>query len=77
VLPHISAWRRNKIGFAPLDQWIARHGEIMAEKVVQSVLMRRFCDLDRLRRYYSKLDPNSQWRLYSVALWEEQFGVGA
>ncbi len=77
VLPHRIAWRRNKIGFAPPDQWIARHGEIMAEKVVQSVLMRRFCDLDRLRRYYSKLDPNSQWRLYSVALWEEQFGVGA
>jgi asparagine synthase (glutamine-hydrolysing) len=76
VLPHGIAWRRNKIGFAaPDDFWLARHLEIMVETVKHSPIIRRFCDLGPLLRRYRGLDRNSQWRLYSLALWEEQFGV--
>jgi len=78
VLPHDIAWRRNKIGFAaPDDLWLARHLEIMAQTVKHSPIIRRFCDLGSLMRRYRELDRNSQWRLYSLALWEEQFGVRA
>jgi asparagine synthase (glutamine-hydrolysing) len=76
VLPHDIAWRRNKIGFAaPDDLWLARHLEIMAQTVERSPIIRQFCDLGPLMRRYRGLDRNSQWRLYSLALWEEQFGV--
>lgn len=78
VLPHDIAWRRNKIGFdAPTELWLGRHLNVMKEKVRQSPLIRRFCDLDRLMRKYDGLDRNSQWRLYSLALWEKEFGVRA
>lgn len=78
VLPHDIAWRRNKIGFAaPDDLWLARHLEIMTQTVKHSPIIRRFCDLGSLMRRYRGLDRNSQWRLYSLALWEEQFGVKA
>ena len=78
VLPENIAWRRNKIGFAAPEQlWLARHHDTMAQKVLQSPLIRCFCDIDRLRLQYRALDLKSQWRLYSVALWEEQFSVQA
>ncbi len=78
LLPCGIAWRRNKIGFAaPEDLWLGRHAEIMAQKIAQSPLIRRFCNIDRLRRQYHGLDRKSQWRLYSLALWEEQLGVRA
>jgi asparagine synthase (glutamine-hydrolysing) len=76
LLPHDIAWRRNKIGFAaPTDIWLARHMDVMVEKVRASPLIGRFCALDRLMRQFAGLDRNSQWRLYSLAMWEEVFGV--
>ncbi len=76
VLPHDIAWRRNKIGFeAPTELWLARHLNVMMGKVRQSPLIRRYCNVDRLMRRYRGLDRNSQWRLYSLALWEDEFGV--
>lgn len=76
VLPRHIAWRRNKIGFdAPTELWLARHLSVMKEKVHRSPLLRRFCHLGRLMRHYDGLDRNTQWRLYSLALWENEFGV--
>jgi asparagine synthase (glutamine-hydrolysing) len=76
LLPRGITWRRNKIGFAaPDDLWLARHTDIMAAKIRHSPLLGRFCNMGRLMRRYRGLDRNSQWRLYSLALWEEQFGV--
>lgn len=78
TLPHSIAWRRNKIGFeAPNDIWIGRHIDVMASAVERSPLVARFCNVARLMRQYRGLDRGSQWRLYSLALWEEQFGVQA
>jgi asparagine synthase (glutamine-hydrolysing) len=78
LLPHDIAWRRNKIGFAaPTDVWLAKHFDIMREKVANSPLIKRFCDPNRLMGQYARLERNNQWRLYSLALWEEQFGVQA
>ena len=77
VLPHSIAWRRKKIGFAaPEDLWLSRHANAMVEKIRQSPLIARFCNLDGLLRQFATLERRSQWRLYSLAMWEEQFGVG-
>lgn len=76
LLPPDIAWRRNKIGFAaPDDLWIGRHLTAMARTVAGSPLVDRFCHPGRLTRRYHGLDRGSQWRLYSLALWEERFGV--
>lgn len=76
LLPDSIAWRRDKIGFAaPETLWLDRHREIMEQKVLRSPIIGRFCDLERLRRKYRALNLKCQWRLYSVALWEEEFGV--
>jgi asparagine synthase (glutamine-hydrolysing) len=77
LLPHNIAWRRNKIGFAaPEDLWLSRHIGVMTEKIRQSPLIVRLCNLDELLRRFAALDRRSQWRLYCLAMWEEQFGVG-
>jgi asparagine synthase (glutamine-hydrolysing) len=78
LLPPQIAWRRNKIGFeAPTEMWLARHIEVMTEQIRGSALLSRLCDADRLMRRFRGLDRNTQWRLYSLALWEETFGVEA
>jgi asparagine synthase (glutamine-hydrolysing) len=76
VLPPDIAWRRNKLGFdAPTEIWLSRHQETMLAQVQQSSLLRRMCNQQRLTRIYCHLDRNTQWRLYSLALWEQAFGV--
>lgn len=76
VLPPDIAWRRNKIAFeAPESIWLARHADVMARAVLDSPLLARFCNRKGLTDRYARLDRRSQWRLYSLALWEEEFGV--
>jgi asparagine synthase (glutamine-hydrolysing) len=78
ILPREIAWRRDKIGFAaPTELWLARHLERMIEAIRGSALLKRFCDFDQMTKRFGALDRNSQWRLYSLALWEEMFSVAA
>jgi asparagine synthase (glutamine-hydrolysing) len=75
-MPDDIVWRRNKIGFeAPEDIWLSRHLPEMVRVVTGSPLLRVVADMDRLGRVYPHLDKRSQWRLYSVAMWENAFGV--
>jgi asparagine synthase (glutamine-hydrolysing) len=76
VLPPGIAWRRNKMGFeAPTEMWLIRHFEEMTGKIRESSLIKHLCDVDHLMRRLPGLSRNRQWRLYNVALWEEEFGV--
>jgi asparagine synthase (glutamine-hydrolysing) len=78
LLPERIAWRRDKIAFeAPTKLWLARHFNTMITTVESSSLIRRFCDLDVLLRRYGKLRMDQQWRLYSLALWEQELEVGS
>jgi asparagine synthase (glutamine-hydrolysing) len=78
LLPGSIAWRRDKIAFeAPTKQWLARHFNTMITTVERSSLIQRFCDLDVLVRRYGNLRPDQQWRLYSLALWEQELGVSS
>ena len=75
-LPASITWRKNKFGFeAPSKIWLQRHAGEMYRKVCSSKLLLQLSDLSKLKGMYAKLDADTRWRLYSVALWEEEFGV--
>jgi len=78
VLPGPIAWRRNKMGFeAPESLWLPRHDEVMRQTVFGSALVGALTRLDRLGAAWSALGARAKWRLYSVALWEAEFGLRA
>lgn len=78
ILQDDIAWRRDKRGFeAPESVWLARHSTRMESAVKNSRVLASVCDISRLQTTYSSLDSGTQWRLYSIALWEECFNVSA
>lgn len=78
VLPESIAWRRNKMGFeAPENIWIPRHDSHMWKQISASKLITSLTHPGRLRSAYPRLDSRSKWRLYSVAMWEQTFGVSS
>jgi asparagine synthase (glutamine-hydrolysing) len=75
-MPSEVVWRRNKFGFeAPERLWLDRHAEVMRNKILASPLLASLSDDKLLRKLWNSLDRRSRWRLYSVALWEEEFGI--
>lgn len=75
-LPRDIAWRRNKLGFeAPERTWQARLQPEMKAAVLRSVLLGDIANRGRLEQRFSSLSLRAQWRLFSVALWEQAFGV--
>jgi asparagine synthase (glutamine-hydrolysing) len=75
-MPSKIVWRKDKKGFeAPEREWLARHYATMFETVTSSALLARLSKPGALARAYRRLDPRSQWRLYSTALWERAFSV--
>lgn len=77
-MPAEVTWRKNKFGFeAPEALWLDRHLPEMRRKVLASPLLGDLASPRHLKRAYDGLDMRSRWRLYSIALWEETFGVGS
>ena len=77
-MPHDIAWRKNKFGFeAPEALWLTKHANEMLATVLASPLLRALSKPNTLKKNYLTLDYRSQWRLYSIALWETAFGVSA
>ena len=71
-------WRKNKFGFeAPDAIWVNRHAEEMQTSILSSSLIGELANLDNLRSALPKMSLRNRWRLYSLALWEKQFGVTA
>ena len=76
-LPRDIAWRRNKLGFeAPERTWQQRLQPEMRATVLRSALLGDIAERGRLEQRFSALPLRAQWRLFSVALWEQAFGVG-
>ncbi|MBV8270726.1 MAG: asparagine synthase (glutamine-hydrolyzing) [Cupriavidus sp.] len=77
-LPDSVAWRKNKFGFeAPEDLWLPRHAPQMLAAIKRSTLLAKLCDPSKIEAAFASMDLRSRWRLYSVALWEDAFGVVA
>lgn len=75
-MPDTIVWRKNKFGFeAPEDIWLKRHAGSMQQAVLASPLLQELSHREKLARIYPTLDARSKFRLYSVALWEAEFGV--
>lgn len=76
VLPEEITWRRDKRGFeAPENLWLKQHRPIMRNAVMNSKILKKLCSSKYLSSHYYLLDKSTQWRLYSVALWEQKFDV--
>ena len=77
-LPAEIVWRKNKLSFdAPERQWLDRHFPTMRQAVERSPLLGELAVASNLAKAFPSLDRRSQWRLYSVALWERRFGIVA
>jgi len=73
ILPGDIAWRKRKIGFeTPEALWLGRLAPRMRERVRQSPLVRTLCE-DAVS--LDALSSATAWRLYNIAVWEEQYGV--
>ncbi|MCO4089683.1 MAG: asparagine synthase (glutamine-hydrolyzing) [Limnohabitans sp.] len=75
-MPPEITWRKNKFGFeAPENMWMKNHLSVMKDAVINSSLI---CDLTKkshLAKSFDELNMRVQWRLYSIALWQKEFGI--
>jgi len=77
-MPGEVIWRKNKFGFeSPERIWLGRHRKEMWAAIQSSALLADLCRPEKLRARFATLDLRSQWRLYSVALWEREFRLAS
>lgn len=75
-LPQQIAWRRDKLGFeAPERSWHARLLPEMKHEVLSSSMLSDIADPKKLEHRFATLPLRVQWRLFSVALWQKEFGI--
>ena len=75
-MPEEITWRKNKLGFeAPENLWMARHLPEMKSVVLSSPLLLDLARRSTLEKGFERINMRAQWRLYSMALWEREFGV--
>ena len=75
-MPDSIVWRKNKFGFeAPENLWLKQHDTIAQSTVLHSPMIAELADMKELQALWSRLDLRSRFRLYSVALWETEFGL--
>jgi asparagine synthase (glutamine-hydrolysing) len=69
-------WRKNKFGFeAPDAIWINRHANQIAQAIFSSSLLGELTNMVELRNFLPRMSLRNLWRLYSIALWEQRFGI--
>lgn len=77
-MPEAIVWRKNKFGFeAPESIWLQKHFNEMVSAVQVSPLLSHLTYSKQLNKNYHRLDKRSQWRLYSIAIWEKTFGISS
>ena len=75
-MPEDITWRKNKFGFeAPETLWIRQHKPIMKAAVATSRLLNSICNMKRVDQDFEAMDNVTAWKLYSIALWEQEFKV--
>lgn len=75
-MPDAIVWRKNKFGFeAPENIWMKKHSHIINETIIASNLIKQISIHNKLKKKLASMDKRTKWRLYSIALWEKQFGV--
>lgn len=76
-MPARIVWRKHKFGFeAPEARWMHLHSDSICETIASSHLLREiFLPKALEEKRLRKMKQGFLWRLYSVALWEREFGV--
>ncbi|MDB4599612.1 asparagine synthase (glutamine-hydrolyzing) [Alphaproteobacteria bacterium] len=77
ILPKAIVWRVNKFGFeAPQSDWVERHQTKMLSTIKASKLLKMSL---RNEQSVNKISKNQDvmWKLYIIALWEEEFNVSS
>jgi asparagine synthase (glutamine-hydrolysing) len=75
-MPDSITWRKNKLGFeAPEAIWLTTHDATMKSAIIASPLLRELARDGALENGFHRLATRTKFRLYSIALWEAQFGV--
>lgn len=75
-MPAEVVWRRNKYSFnAPDNIWLRKHSGEMKDQISNSSLIEAVTRRDALIEGFDRLPLSSQWRLYSIALWQQAFGI--
>ena len=75
ILPKAIVWRLNKFGFeAPQSDWVERHQTKMLSTIKSSKLLKMFLRNERSAKNNNK-NQDVMWKLYIIALWEEEFNV--
>jgi asparagine synthase (glutamine-hydrolysing) len=78
IVPETIVWRKDKIGFeAPDAAWMEAEESQLRRTIMSSELVRSVSDGAKLEDGYSSMTLRNRWRLYSLAVWSEQFGIGA
>jgi asparagine synthase (glutamine-hydrolysing) len=78
TVPDAIVWRKDKIGFeAPDAAWMEAEESHLRRTILGSELVRSISDGTKLEDGYSSMSLRNRWRLYSLAMWSEQFGIGA
>jgi asparagine synthase (glutamine-hydrolysing) len=76
TVPESILWRKDKIGFeAPDEVWMDAQESTVQRTITASDLVRSVTDEARLKASLASLPLGNRWRLYSVAVWGEQFGI--
>ena len=75
-LPDLITRRKDKIGYeAPQRSWLSRHAPLAFNLVITSNLLSELLSKQYTLNEFANLDHRLQWRLLSVAMWENQFNV--
>jgi asparagine synthase (glutamine-hydrolysing) len=78
TVPDAIVWRKDKIGFeAPDAFWMAAEESHVRRTIIGSELVRSISNDVKLDDCFSSMTLRNRWRLYSLAVWSEQFGIGA
>jgi asparagine synthase (glutamine-hydrolysing) len=78
TVPDAIVWRKDKIGFeAPDVSWMTAEASHVRRTIIGSELVRSISGNLKLKDGFSGMTLRNRWRLYSLAVWGEQFGVGA
>ncbi|MEW4922382.1 asparagine synthase (glutamine-hydrolyzing) [Algibacter sp. 2305UL17-15] len=72
ILPEKIVWRKNKFGFeAPQDKWLSDK-EYFLKIIKESQFLASFIDFEKITK---KVDNNTLWKLFNIAVWADKFKV--
>jgi asparagine synthase (glutamine-hydrolysing) len=75
ILPKEIVWRKNKFGFEAPTSWVSEYSNEMLKEVMNSNLLKHYCDMDKLETNYHKLGEWDKWMYFNIARWEKVFKI--